>query len=72
MNLKCYGDLDEGTIKIYEYIKENKIINSEIMCEELKMNIQDVNMHLTILELKGCIINKNGNNFIVRDDFLNV
>ena len=39
-----------------------------MICYELKMNIQDVNMYLTILELKGLIVNKSGNNYVVRDD----
>ena len=61
--------LDEQARKIYFYIKENKLVNAEIMCSELKMSIQDINMYLTILELKGLIINKYGTNYVIRDEF---
>lgn len=61
--------LDEQARKIYFYIKENKLVDAEIMCSKLKMSIQDINMYLTILELKGLIINKYGTNYVIRDEF---
>lgn len=61
--------LDEQARKIYFYIKENKLVDAEIMCNELKMSIQDINIYLTILELKGLIINKYGTNYVIRDEF---
>ena len=60
--LEC---LDEKTKKIYEYFRENKLANSEILCKVLDMNIQDINMYLTILEIKGLIKNKYGNNYVI-------
>lgn len=60
--------LDEQAKQIYLYIKENKVVNSEIMCNELKMSIQNVNMYLTILELRGLIINRHGTNYMIRDE----
>ena len=62
------SQLDEQAKKIYFYIKDNKIVNSEIMCNELKISIQNMNMYLTILELKGLILNKNGNKYVLRDE----
>lgn len=60
--LKC---LDEKTKKVYEYFRENKLVNSEILCKVLDMNIQDINVYLTILEIKGLIKNKYGNNYVI-------
>lgn len=62
------SQLDETAQKVYSYIKENKVVNSEIMSNELKMNIQNINMYLTILELKGLVVNKYGSNYTVRDE----
>ena len=62
------NELDANAKNIYFYIKENKVVNSEVICHVLKMHIQDVNMYLTILELKGLIINKNGNNYTLREE----
>lgn len=62
------SQLDENAKQIYLYIKENKVVNSEIMCNELKMSIQNINMYLTILELKGLIINRHGTNYMIRDE----
>lgn len=61
--------LSEIEKKIYLHIKENKIVNSEVMSEELRMNMQDVNANLTILELKGLIKNKSGCYYCVKDEF---
>ena len=60
--------LDEKAKIIYYYIKNNKIANLEIMCNELKMNVQEINVYLSILELKGLIINKYGTSYMVKDD----
>lgn len=59
--------LDEETIKVYEYIKENKIANSEIMCNILNLNAQSLNTHLTILELKGLILCRSGGNYVFNE-----
>lgn len=59
--------LDENAKKIFNYIKENGVANTEIMCRELKYSIQDVNMYLTILELKGLISSKCGGNYFVNE-----
>lgn len=64
-NLK---NLDIDARKLYFYIKENKVINPEIACKELKMSIQKMNVYLTILELKGLIINKSGVDYKIRDE----
>ena len=60
-------ELDDNSIKIYQYIKENAVGNSEIMCRQLNMSIQDVNMSLTILELKGLVLSKSGGNYCVSE-----
>lgn len=62
------SQLDEIAVRVYQYIKENKVVNFEIMCKDLEMNVQDINMYLTILELKGLIVNKYGVNYMVRDE----
>lgn len=59
--------LDDETKKVYYYIKENGVANSEIMCRELNYSIQDVNMYLTILELKGLVSSKSGGNYFIRE-----
>ncbi len=61
--------LDNVTKDIYFYIKERSIVNSEVICDELKMNMQDVTANLTILELKGLIENKSGNNYSIMEEF---
>ena len=61
--------LDEDTKKIYNFIKNNKITNIEIMCNKLHLNIQQVNIHLSILELKGLINDKGGGNYTLRDEW---
>ena len=61
--------LDEETKKIYNFIKNNKITNIEIMCNKLNLNIQQVNIHLSILELKGLINDKGGGNYTLRDEW---
>ena len=38
-------ELDNNARNIYQYIKENVVGNSEIMCRQLNMSIQDVNMY---------------------------
>ena len=60
-------ELDDNSIKIYQYIKENAVGNSEIMCRQLNMSIQDVNMSLTVLELKGLVSSKSGGNYCVSE-----
>lgn len=61
-------DLDNITKDIYYLIKENVVINSETLVSKLNLSIQEINTHLTILELKGLIINKVGTNFKIRDE----
>lgn len=61
-------DLDEQVKSVYYYIKKNEVANSEIMSKELEISIQNINMCLTILELKCIIVNKNGLNYMIRDD----
>ena len=61
-------NLDEQAKQIYFYIKENKIVNPEVISNELKMSIQKMNVYLTILELKGLIINKSGVNYSIREE----
>lgn len=60
-------ELDDNSIKVYQYIKENAVGNSEIMCRQLDMSIQDVNMSLTVLELKGLVSSKSGGNYCVSE-----
>lgn len=60
-------ELDESAKNVYNYVKENKIVSSEIMCNELNLNIQDVNTYLTILELKGLIISKSGGKYCINE-----
>lgn len=61
--------LDDIAKNIYFYIKERSIVNSELICDELQMNMQDVTANLTILELKGLIQNKSGSNYSIREEF---
>ena len=61
--------LDENTKKIYQYVKENRVVNSEILCSKLCMSMQDVNVGLTVLELKGLVSSKAGGNFVISDEF---
>lgn len=63
------SELDHFAKQIYFYIKENKVINLEVLANEFRENIQKINMYLTILELKGLIINKSGLNYSIRDEF---
>ena len=63
------NQLDKTTKDIYYFIKENSVVNSEVICNCLKLNIQEVNTYLSILEIKGLIINNIGNNFTVLDEF---
>ena len=60
--------LDKQTQEIYLYIKENKIVSAEAICNDLRMDIKNVNVYLTILELKGLILNKCGNSYVLRDE----
>jgi len=62
------NNLDEQVKKIYYYVKINKRVNLENICNDLKINIKDMNMCITILELKGLIVNKDGLNYCVRDE----
>lgn len=59
--------LDEKTKSIYQYIKENGIINSDIMCKNMNISIQELSTHLTILELKGLIVEKIGGKYSIDD-----
>ncbi len=59
--------LDGETIKIYNYIKENGIANVDVMCNELNMSIQNLNMHITILELRGLIMPKTSGNYCISE-----
>lgn len=69
LEMEQLKDLDDRTKNIYNYIKENRISNSDVMCNDMKIGIQELNMHLTILELKGLIVDNSGNNFSVSDEF---
>lgn len=64
-------NLDDNAKMIYYYIKENVTVNSEEISNELKINIQKINMYLSILELKGLIVNSSGLNFKVREEICN-
>lgn len=59
--------LDEETIKIYDYIKKIGVANVDLMCNELNMSIQNLNIHITILELKGLITPKNNGSYSISD-----
>ncbi len=61
-------DLDEEAKKIYQYIKQNSVANTEVMCTELNMNIQDINTYATILELKGLISSIPGGKYVLKID----
>lgn len=65
------NQLDEKTKMIYKHIKENEIINLNIMCNNLNMGIQEINIHLTILELKGLIVDRTGGNYSINDKLFN-
>lgn len=65
-------ELDDNARKIYQYIKENAVVNSEIMCRQLNMSIQDVNMYLTVLELKGLVASKSGGNYCIVNSFRSI
>lgn len=60
--------LGEIAKQIYAYIKENRIANIEVMCSELKISVQDVNTYLSILELKGLILNKSAGRYTLRNE----
>lgn len=60
-------DLNEDSKKVYQIIKQNGVINSEIACGELNMPIQDFNTCLTILEIKGLIMDKTGGMYCIRE-----
>lgn len=53
-------DLDNTCTEIYNYIKENKVINSEVLCSYFNLEISNINAYLTILELKGLITSISG------------
>lgn len=63
------AELGEDARRVYQYIKENGVINSEIMCSELNMSIQDVNSYLTILEIKGLVSSKSAGKYSISDQF---
>ena len=63
------GNLDDITKFIYMFIKDNKIVNSETLSNELNISIQDVNSNLTILELNGLIENKFESNYAIKEEF---
>ena len=69
MEQEILNGLDSITKKIYLYIKDNKVVNSEIMSDELNINIQDLNSNLTILELNGLITNRSGSNYGLKENF---
>lgn len=62
-------ELDDNTRNVYKYIKEKGVANLEIMCSELNCTIQDINIYLTILELKGLVLSKSGGNYCVSEIF---
>lgn len=62
------SQLDNTAQKIYYFIKDNKVTNPENLSIQLNENIQTINTYLSILELKGLIINKYGLNYELRDD----
>lgn len=62
-------DLDDETRRVYKCIKENTVINSEIICDLLSLSIKEVNVHLSILELKGLIIDNGKMNFSINEEY---
>lgn len=62
-------DLEAQTKQIYKCIKENAIINSEIMCDLLCLPMKEINIHLSILELKGLIVDNGNMNFSVSEKY---
>lgn len=62
-------DVDDLSKKIYLYIKDNKVVNSGLMSRNLNISIQDINVGLSILELKGLIDNRAGSNYSIKDEF---
>lgn len=63
-------ELDSITQKVYYMIKENKIINSERLSTNLMLSISEINMHLSILELSGLIVENGVMNFEISDKFI--
>lgn len=59
--------LEEKTKAIYYHIKENGIVNLDIMCKDLNISIQELSTHLTILELKGLVVDRTGGNYCVNE-----
>lgn len=60
--------LDEVTKQVYYCIKENEIINSELLAYSLNLSVQEVNVQLSILELKGLIVENGMMNFGIVDE----
>ena len=63
------ADLDGTGRMLYQYIKENSVVNSEIMSNEFNMSIQDINSYLSILEIKGLVLSKSGGEYCICDQF---
>lgn len=58
---------DERVKKVYYYIKENKVVNVEILSNELNIEMSLLNAYLTILEMKDLIVNVRGLYYKVSD-----
>jgi len=59
--------LDSETIEIYDCIKINGVVNSEVIAKIMKKPIQEINIHLSILEIKGLIEENGFMNFSIID-----
>lgn len=64
------SNLDDNTKLVYMCIKDNSICNLESILNLLKMNISDVNISISILELKGLIKDNGGFNYSVNENMI--
>ncbi len=63
----CLEGIEEDAVKIYEYIKENKVANIECISKELEVPIEECNYYLSMLELKGLVANYRGLDYRLGD-----
>ena len=63
-------DVDEEIKTVYNYIKEKGITNIECMLEDLKMDISSINASVTVLEIKGLVVNSEGDKYSVNKNMI--
>ncbi len=65
-NRKCMRELSDDEYDVIEYVSSRGSVSVNELCENFVKTVNDISVILTVLEMKGCILNENGKIIIAK------